>query len=82
MMWYWGPGWSHPFAMWIGSLLILLLLVAIATGVAVMTTVLAGRSELEDERSAGLTILEQRYAKGEIRREEYVQKVKDLVASH
>ena len=82
MRWYWGPGWSHPFVMWIGSLVILLLFLAIATGIGVVTAVLARRSEFEDERSAGLTILEQRYAKGEIRREEYVQKVKDLVASH
>ena len=82
MMWYWGPGWSHPFAMWIGSLVVLLLLVAIGTGIAVVTTVLARRTDGEDERSTGLTILEQRYAKGEIRREEYLQKLKDLVASH
>lgn len=81
-MWYWGSGWSHPLAMWLGGVVILLLLVAIATGIAVVTAVLARRTDVEDERSAGLTILEQRYAKGEIRREEYVQKVKDLVASH
>lgn len=82
MMWYWGSGWSHPFAMWFGAVVILLLLVAVATGIAVIVTVLARRPEDTDERSAGLTILEQRYAKGEIRREEYLRMLKDLVASH
>ncbi|HLK26107.1 MAG TPA: SHOCT domain-containing protein [Caulobacteraceae bacterium] len=33
-------------------------------------------------RSAGLEILEQRYARGEIGREEYLEKKRDLLAGH
>lgn len=82
MMWYWGPGWSHPFAMWFGGVVMLLLLVVVITAIVAAASVLSQGSQPQDERSASLTILEQRYAKGEIQRDEYLQKVRDLVASH
>ncbi len=41
-----------------------------------------GRGPLGPPRSSGLEILEQRYARGEIARDEYLEKKRDLLAGH
>ncbi len=57
------------------------ILALIVAGIAVLAAA-ASRREEGDERSASLSILEQRYAKGDIERDEYLQKLRDLVHSH
>jgi uncharacterized membrane protein len=65
-MWGWGLG----------------LFVLIVTGIAVIVSAFSIRPQDWDERSASLLILEQRYAKGDIKRDEYLEKLRDLVHSH
>lgn len=76
MMWEYGMGWGWG---WLGMILfwlvpILLVLAAIKY--------LAGGSRLgqgaREERRKALDVLEERYARGEIDREEYLQKRDDL----
>jgi putative membrane protein len=75
-MGYGGMGWM-PF-MGIFWLFVLIVLVA---------AVMGGRRghwwydgpEREERRSAGLAILEERYARGEINRDEYLQKKQDIL---
>lgn len=76
MMESWGGLWWGP----IGMIIWLLLLVAIVVAVVwmVRSTGQGGGRELPPRRSAGLDVLEERYARGEIDRDEYVQKKRDL----
>ena len=55
-------------------------LVAIIAGVIWLVRSLAGNggSAARLQRSAGLDVLEERYARGEINRDEYLQKKKDI----
>jgi len=76
MMGY-GYGWM-PFMGMIFWLFVLVLLVA-----AVMAFLRPGsvtdRPDGSPRRSSGLEILEERYARGEINREEYLQKKQDIL---
>ena len=63
-------GWHHGYGMWFGSGLFLVVLI-------VLFVMLTGRSEQKGSPSAR-DILDERYARGEIGREEYLQKLKDL----
>ena len=78
MMWNWDGGdwwWSWwMFAHGISSLLSVVLIVVI---VIVLARVLSGSGRSAHNRGA-LAILEDRYAKGEIDRTEYLQKKQDL----
>lgn len=72
MMWDWNGwfwGWSILHGLW--SLLYLILIIVV---VVVIVRAL-GRS---GHRSPALALLEERYAKGEIDRAEYLQKKRDL----
>lgn len=67
---YWhGMGWGMPFGGLFSLLFLILILVA-------LYRVLGGQGG--KRRSDALGILEQRYAKGEIQREEYLEKKRDL----
>ena len=68
-------GWGMGF----GFIFWLLFLAAIVAGLVwfVRSQPLAGSQRL-DARSAGLKVLEERYARGEISREEYLQKKRDI----
>jgi putative membrane protein len=71
-----GWGWT-PFH---GALSLLLLIIVIAAAVAIVRA-LSGRSAPPSgpsRRSPGLNVLEERYAKGEIDRDEYLQKKSDI----
>ncbi|MCF8476835.1 MAG: SHOCT domain-containing protein [Pseudolabrys sp.] len=56
------------------------ILIAIVVGVIwlVRSMTAQGAHHLSPKRSAGLEVLEERYARGEIEREEYLQKKKDI----
>lgn len=57
------------------------ILIAIIAGVVWLVRSIATPSQhhLPPKRSTGLEFLEERYARGEINREEYLQKKKDIV---
>lgn len=75
----WGMGWG-----WLAMLLFWLipLLVVIVLAAAAIKYLLAGsaRSNVpaRNDRNRALEVLEERYARGEINREEYLQKRDDL----
>ena len=72
-----GMGWWMP----VHGLFSLLLLILLIAGMAALFRSLfgiAGHRPRDSARSSGLQILEERYAKGEIQREEYLQKKSDL----
>ncbi|UZW55653.1 SHOCT domain-containing protein [Sphingobium sp. JS3065] len=73
----WG-GWM-PFQ---GIFFLLLIVLAIIGLVALARSIFRSSTHGVDERrgSSSLEILEQRYAKGELEREEYLQKKTDLTA--
>lgn len=68
--WWWGLGWVHMLLFWI---LLVLLIAALAKWVF-------GGPAWRDRRleKSTLDILKERYARGEINREEYEQKKRDL----
>jgi putative membrane protein len=73
----WGGAWWGPF----GMIIWLLFLVAIVVAVVWLlraTTLGGGREPPPPRRAVGLDILEERYARGEIDRNEYLQKKQDL----
>lgn len=87
-MWGYGPGYgmmgwggyggygSGPFGMiiWI---VVLIAIVALVVWL-VRSLVGHGANHLPRPRSSGLEVLEERYARGEINRDEYLQKRKDI----
>jgi putative membrane protein len=79
MTWGWGPGWWQG-GIWFGGAMMLVMLVPIVALIAIIAAAFSRRSG-GDERSVSLSILEQRYAKGDIERDEYLQKLRDLVHS-
>lgn len=77
MMSGWGGG-MFPFSGIFGLLILALVIVAV---VWVVRTILRSqnRTSLTRGASAGLDVLDQRYARGEINRDEYQQKRADLL---
>jgi putative membrane protein len=63
-------GWHHGQGMWFGGGLLLIVVI-------ILLFLIATRSEEKGSNSAR-DILDERYARGEIDREEYLQKLKDL----
>jgi putative membrane protein len=77
-MWQWmAPGgWG-----WMGGMMLfggLFWILVLALGVAAFVWIVRGRPPGSQARSSALGILEERYAKGEIQREEYLEKKRDL----
>lgn len=69
--WHGMSGWGMPFGGLFSLLLLILILVALYRA-------LGGQGG--KRHSDALSILEQRYARGEIQREEYLEKKRDLTA--
>ena len=67
-----GYGGIHPF-IWIIVLIAIVMLV-----VWLVRSQSSGMHHLPPRRSAGLDVLEERYARGDINRDEYLQKKKDI----
>jgi putative membrane protein len=82
-MWWDGPyqgmghwmGWGMPF---FGILLLIVLVLVIVGLVALARRLFVGGGAPGRSHSSGLDILEERYAKGEMNRDEYLQKKRDL----
>jgi putative membrane protein len=83
MMWH-GPfgyadggwGWLGPFHF----LIPLLFFAIVATAVVLFVRYLAGWSGRPTRRSTGLDALAERYARGEINRDEFLEKKRDIAA--
>lgn len=76
MMWDYGMGWGWG---WLG--MILFLLVPVLLVLAAIKYLASGSSREKSEQRAGskaMEVLEERYARGEIDREEFLQKREDL----
>jgi putative membrane protein len=71
-------GWGFPFSGIFGLLILVLVVVALVWFVRALTR---PRERLPEtgRRSAGLDLLDQRYARGEINRDEYLQKRADVL---
>lgn len=86
MMWGYGPGWGMggwggaglgPIFMFFWLLVIVALIVGAVWLVRSASRYDAGELR-RPPRSSGLEILEQRYARGEINRDEYLEKRRDM----
>jgi putative membrane protein len=75
MMGYDGQWYGHPWA-WFGHGLWFLLFVGLAIALVVVLARYLGRAEGGGKNALG--ILEERYARGEIDREEFMQRKRDL----
>lgn len=73
----WGWHWLGMFVFWLIPLLVVIALVAVAVKYLFPGGTRTGKA-LGDDRNRALEVLEERYARGEINREEYLQKRDDL----
>jgi putative membrane protein len=84
MMWGYGPnsgmmGWGYGGSGGFGMIIWVIILIAIVAGVVwLVRGGAASGMQPPARRSAGLEVLEERYARGEINRDEYLQKKRDL----
>ena len=83
MMWGYGygPGWMA----YGGGFMMLLFMLLILASIVMLVVAFTRRERYGDvvdaRKSSGLAVLQERYAKGEIQREEYLQKRQDLLTS-
>ena len=78
---HWGMGGWGGYGFGLVHMVVwIVILVAIIAGIVWLVRSLAapGGHHLPPRRSSGLDVLEERYAKGEINREEYLQKKRDI----
>ncbi len=73
----WGGGWTGWFGMFLG-LIFLIALIALAVWFFRVPRWPGGQAPVADRGSSALTILEERYARGEIDRDEFLKKKQDL----
>lgn len=83
-----GPGWGmmgdwgygYGVYGWIHMIIWLVILIAIIAGVVWLVRSMAGSAgqHLPPRRVSGLDVLEERYARGEINRDEYLEKKRDI----
>lgn len=71
----WGWGWGWPWGGVLGLLFFGLMVVGLVT---VVRWLFSGARSGQQSTSKALTILEERYARGEINRDEYEQRRRDL----
>jgi putative membrane protein len=83
MNWHDGWGYMHGFGGF-GWLIMIVVWVIVITAIVLVVRWLMSSPRLESggTENKALSILEERYARGEIDREEYVQKRKDLTHPH
>ena len=83
-MWGYGPSWMMGYGGGWGFMGGIFWIVILVAGIAAVVSLMRGRSRgdgyppYEERPPSALNILEQRYAKGEIQRDEYLQKKQDL----
>ena len=89
-MWGYGPNWGMMGGGWglhsgygpFGMIIWVLFIAAVIVGVVWLVRAVAPsgqRNRLPERRAAGLDLLEERYARGEINRDEFLQKKRDIL---
>jgi putative membrane protein len=78
MMNGWGYGYGFGLVHMIVWIVILVVIISAVVWLVRSLAVPGGGYYLPPRRSAGLDVLEERYARGEINRDEYLQKKKDI----
>jgi putative membrane protein len=83
MMGPWGGGWGG-YGGWgpIGMIIWIIVLALVIAGIVWFVRAMTQRAEsphLSARRPPGLEVLEERYARGEINRDEYLQKKRDIL---
>ena len=71
-----GMGYYYPFH-WFGMIIWFILLVLIIAGIILIIRSFMGSTKTGDQKRA-IDILKERYAKGEISKDEYLDKKKDI----
>jgi len=79
MMSGWGGAWGWPFMGIIPLLFLTVLISAVVLLVRYASGVGGSQPPSAERRSPGLDALEERYGRGEINRDEYLQKKKDIL---
>jgi putative membrane protein len=76
MMWGWGYGnWLG----WLGPLAMVAFWAAVTTGIVFLVRFLIRQGRSHDREDSALEVLRRRYARGEISKEEYLEKRGDLM---
>jgi putative membrane protein len=82
-MWYglgrFGYGHMQPWMSWVGPIVMIVFWALVVTAIVFLIRYLAHQSRSSTNDSSALAILKERYAKGEIDKEEFDQKRKDLL---
>jgi putative membrane protein len=81
MMWGWGPGSYGGYGgglMWIGPILGVLFVIAIILAIIFFVRFLVRQDRRGGREESALEILKRRYAKGDVTKQEYEEKRKDL----
>jgi putative membrane protein len=84
MMWGWGPGGYGGYGgyggalMWIGPVLMVLFVIAIILAIVFFVRYLVRQDRRSGSEDSALEILKRRYAKGDITKQEYEEKRRDL----
>jgi putative membrane protein len=79
MMWRYGLGWlGHQPLAWIGPVIMGLFWIAIIVGIVFLVLHLARRERTRSRTDSAMEVLKQRYARGEISKEEFAEKKRDL----
>jgi putative membrane protein len=76
MMWGWGYG---GYGNWLGPLVMVLFWGAVITGIVFLVRFLIRQGSSHDREDSALEVLRRRYARGEISKEEYLEKRADLI---
>ncbi len=77
-MWGWGYGGYGNWLGWLGPLVMVLFWAAVITGIVFLVRFLIRRGSSHDREDSALEVLRRRYARGEISKEEYLEKRGEL----
>ena len=81
-MWHWGWGWGHgaygfPF-WWLGAGVRVILIAAVITAVVYVVRIFSRPGSRRRDEESALDILQKRYARGEITKEQYEEMKRDI----